>query len=61
LFRYDMNPYLDGLFALRDDGAIFFRKSGSVNNGCTQLTTLPACVPVPTSQSTIGGVKSKYR
>ena len=61
LFRREQDPYGD-LFLLRDDGALFFLDwAGGLNETWVPLATLPACLPVPTSSSTVGGVKAKYR
>jgi hypothetical protein len=57
LERYGDNNVL----AIRDDGAMFTFEAGSLNNEWTSFGTLPPCSPVATSQSTIGGVKAKYK
>ncbi len=61
LIRYDPHPFFNGLFALRDDGQMFFYPWGVPNPTWSQFATLPSCQPISTNKSTLGSVKAKYR
>jgi len=62
LLRQSDNPFFNGLFALREDGAIYFMSwSGGQNAEWQAFAALPNCAPVAVTPSSIGSVKSKYR
>ncbi len=61
LLRYEPHPFFNGLFALRDDGEMFFMPWGVANATWQPFATLAPCQPVSSTPSTLGGVKAKYR